>query len=155
RRNLTGGRSSMRASLVLCAIAVALLAMPAIAQTARPLDAPLAALAARSNAPGLVAGVYRDGRLIDLYTWVGADCAGGGVGNGDADYEVGSISKSMTAVAILQLWEHHRLDIDASLGAYLNDVPEAWKRVTLRQMLTHTSGIPDYEEAGGYGVYET
>lgn len=121
----------------------------------QPLDAELAQQAARSEAPGLVAAVYRDGRLTEVYTWGGADCAGQGAVNAFADYEVGSISKQMTAVAILRLWDAGRLDINATLGTYLNDVPDAWKRVTLRQLLTHTSGVPDYEEAGGYGVYET
>ncbi len=139
------------------------LALTAACQTTAPntppaaqaLDGRLAALAAESGAPGLVAGVYREGRLTAVYDWGGADCAGNGVIDPAADFEIGSISKHMSAVGLLLLWEQHRVDLDAALGAYLSDVPEAWGRVTLRQLLTHTSGVPDYEEAGGYGVYET
>lgn len=118
-------------------------------------DARMAALAARAHAPGIVAAIYRDGRLSEMFAWGAADCQGRGAIDPRADFEIGSISKHMTAVAVMQLWEQHRLDIEAPLGTYLTDIPDAWKRVTLRQLLTHTSGVPDYEEVGGYGVYET
>src|SRR5262245_8767248 len=111
--------------------------------------------AERSHAPGLVAAILRDGRVVETFAWGGADCAGGGTADPFASYEIGSISKHITAVAVLQLWERGQVDLEAPVGNYLNDIPEAWRAVTLHQLLTHTSGVPDYEEAGGYGVYET
>lgn len=111
--------------------------------------------AERSRAPGVVAAVLRDGHVEHAYAWGGAWCDGSGAADINASFEIGSISKHVTAVALLQLWERGRVDLDASVGTYLDDIPELWKPVTLRQLLTHTSGVPDYEEAGGYGVYET
>jgi CubicO group peptidase (beta-lactamase class C family) len=110
--------------------------------------------AERSSAPGIVAAILRDGRIEHAYSWGGALCDGTGSADINAAYEIGSISKHITAVALLQLWERGRVDLDASVGTYLDDIPAAWRAVTLRQLLTHTSGVPDYEEAGGYGVYE-
>ncbi|WP_395647519.1 serine hydrolase domain-containing protein [Terricaulis sp.] len=122
---------------------------------AQPFDAHLAELASRSNAPGVVAAIYRDGRLVEMFAWGAGDCQGNGAIDPHAAFEIGSISKHMTATAVLQLRDVGRLDIESPVGAYLDDIPDAWKRVTLRQLLTHTSGVPDYEEAGGYDVYET
>jgi CubicO group peptidase (beta-lactamase class C family) len=47
------------------------------------------------------------------------------------------------------------VDLDAPVGRYLFDIPEPWKRATIRQIATHTGGIPDYEEAATYAIYET
>jgi CubicO group peptidase (beta-lactamase class C family) len=135
------------AALAACQTAAA----PAVAS----FDARLREAAAHSGAPGMVAAIYRDGAIAEIYAWGGADCTGAGSADPFAAWEVGSISKEMTAVGVLKLWEQGLLDLDANVGAYLDDIPQAWRRVTLRQLLTHTSGVPDYEEAGGYGVYET
>jgi len=58
-------------------------------------------------------------------------------------YEIGSITKQFTAAAILQLQEAGKLDIDARLATYLPHAPHA-SEVTLRQLLAHTSGMPEY-----------
>lgn len=122
---------------------------------AQPLPVNIVPAAERSRAPGIVAAIIRDGRIETAYAWGGALCDGSGAPDINASYEIGSISKHITAVALLQLWERGRVDLDAGVGTYLDDIPETWKPVTLRQLLTHTGGVPDYEEAGGYGVYET
>jgi D-alanyl-D-alanine carboxypeptidase len=128
---------------------------PQAALVAKPLPPNLIAPAERSHAPGIVGAILRDGRVEQAYAWGGAECDGSGVADINDAYEIGSISKHITAVALLQLWERDRVDLDAPVGRYLDDIPEAWRAVTLRQLLTHTSGVPDYEEAGGYGIYET
>jgi D-alanyl-D-alanine carboxypeptidase len=114
-----------------------------------------AELGEKTAAPGVVSAVLRRGVVTEVFAWGGADCAGGGAVDVNAAYEIGSISKHVTAVALLRLWEQGRINLDAPIGGYLVDIPKAWQRVTLRQLATHTSGVPDYEEVGGYGVYET
>lgn len=120
-----------------------------------PIQALSATLGERSAAPGVVAAILRDGAVTELFAWGGADCAGGGAADVDAAYEIGSISKHVASVALLRLWEQGRVDLDRPVGDYLDDIPTVWRAATLRQLATHTSGVPDYEEAGGYRVYET
>lgn len=72
----------------------------------------------------------------------------------DMFFEIGSITKQFTATSILQLQDAGKLQIDRPLSDYLPDAPHA-KEVTLRQLLTHTSGLHDYldgslEEIGRY-----
>src|SRR5688572_26124336 len=69
----------------------------------------------RSHAPGVVGAIYRNGVVTDVFAWGGADCAGQGAADVDAAYEIGSISKQVTAVALLRLWERGRVDLDATL----------------------------------------
>lgn len=54
-----------------------------------------------------------------------------------------SISKSITALAVLRLEAAGRLSTSAELGRYLGDAPRAWRNITLEQLLQHTSGLPD------------
>lgn len=59
-------------------------------------------------------------------------------------YQIGSITKSLTAATLLQLQTEGRLSLDDPLSAHLREYP-AWKDVTLRRLLTMTSGIPSYD----------
>src|SRR5207248_6395014 len=52
--------------------------------------------------------------------------------------------------AIMQLVEDERVDLAASLRAYLPHLPLAWESATLRHLLTHTSGIPNYTDVAEY-----
>jgi D-alanyl-D-alanine carboxypeptidase len=61
----------------------------------------------------------------------------------DTYFEIGSITKEFTSAAILQLQEAGKLHIDDKLAKYLPDAPHA-EEVTLRQLLSHTSGLADY-----------
>lgn len=65
-------------------------------------------------------------------------------------WNVGPITQGFTAVAVFQLYEAHKLDIQDQVGKYLPDLPVAWKKVTLFQLLQHASGIPDYRRSGTF-----
>ena len=70
----------------------------------------------------------------------------------DAHFRIGSISKTFAAVAALQLHEQGLLDIDHTIQSYLPGVlPDSYAPITVRNLLQHTSGLPDYELALGFG----
>ncbi|PYP99407.1 MAG: hypothetical protein DMF82_24930, partial [Acidobacteria bacterium] len=56
------------------------------------------------------------------------------------------MTKQFTASAIMTLVEDGRLKLDDPITTHLANSPEAWKAITVRHLLTHTSGIPDYTE---------
>jgi CubicO group peptidase (beta-lactamase class C family) len=60
-------------------------------------------------------------------------------------YQSGSVGKQFTATAVMLLVEEGRLALDDPLSSHLRETPPPWKDVTLRHLLTHTSGIPDYD----------
>lgn len=59
-------------------------------------------------------------------------------------FRISSLTKAFTAAAILILQQQGRLRVDDPICAYLEGCPPAWGPVTIHQLLTHTSGIPDY-----------
>ena len=61
-------------------------------------------------------------------------------------HEAASVSKMFTAMAALRLRDEGRLHLDDSICLYLDRCPDAWKPITVQQLMRHTSGIPDYEE---------
>lgn len=103
--------------------------------------------------PAVVVGIIRDGKLIDARAIGAANVELNVKATAHQAFEIGSISKQFTAYAILILREQGKLDLDAPVGRYLTDIPDEWAKVTLHRLLTHTSGLPDLEDAFGYGIY--
>ena len=65
-------------------------------------------------------------------------------------FRIGSITKQFTGMAIMILQERGKLKVGDSICKYLTDCPEAWKPITLRNLLTHTSGIWNYTNANDF-----
>lgn len=64
----------------------------------------------------------------------------------DAKFRLGSITKQFTATAILQLAEQHKLSLTDPACKYFDVCPKIWQKITIRQLLNHTSGIPSYTD---------
>jgi D-alanyl-D-alanine carboxypeptidase len=63
---------------------------------------------------------------------------------------IASVAKAFSGALALRLVQDGRLGLDDTIGARLPDVPAAWAGVTVRQLLNHTSGIPDYTRSEGF-----
>jgi CubicO group peptidase (beta-lactamase class C family) len=103
----------------------------------------------RWPAVGLVAGVVRDGSAEFFYRHGLADIDGNTPVNEDTVFRIGSITKTFTAVAVMQLWERGLVDLDAPANDYLHAyrlVPANghWRPATVRNLLTHTAGVPEW-----------
>ena len=59
-------------------------------------------------------------------------------------FRLGSVTKQFTAMAIMMLQERGKLRVSDPVCQYLTDCPAAWQPLTIRQLLTHTAGIPNY-----------
>lgn len=70
-----------------------------------------------------------------------------------AIYEIGSVTKQFTSVGLLQLQEQGLVDLDAEIGEYLPDFPTQGNRITVRELLDHTSGIRGYTELAAARPY--
>lgn len=112
------------------------------AQIGRLVDAELAAMGDFSGAV-LVA---REGRPIYSRAEGFADRAHGVRNTAQTRFRIASMGKMFTAVAILQLSQARKLDLDATVGSILTEYPNAefGRGVTVRQLLTHTGGAGDF-----------
>lgn len=134
-------------------LALALLAVLIAPAPADELDAYLQRQRAVYDIPAIVVGVIRAGQVVDSRA-VGLSSVELGVAASTRHvFEIGSISKQFTAYAILMLSEQEKLSLHDPVGRYLTDLPEPWGRPTLHQLMGHISGLPDFEEAFGYGIY--
>jgi CubicO group peptidase (beta-lactamase class C family) len=89
-------------------------------------------------------GVMKDGRLILARGYGFADLENEVPATAETVYRLGSITKQFTAMAILQLAEQGKLSVDDELTKFLPDYPLAGHKVTVHQLLNHTSGIRSY-----------
>ena len=98
---------------------------------------------AREHIPGLQIAIIRNGQIVlDQGYGVGNTATQGPVET-NTSFEIGSITKSFTSAAILQLKERGKLKLTDRLGKYVPEYPRG-KDVTIEQLLTMTSGIPDH-----------
>jgi CubicO group peptidase (beta-lactamase class C family) len=95
--------------------------------------------------PGAALGIVKDGQVVHLQTFGSADEDGNAV-TVETPFKIGSMSKSFTALAVMQLVEAGKMQLDAPVQQYLPEFrvadPDASKRITVRQLLNQVSGIP-------------
>ena len=63
---------------------------------------------------------------------------------------IASVAKAFSGAVALNLVQQGRLGLDDTIGQRLPGMPAAWASVTVRQMLNHTSGLPDYTKSAGF-----
>jgi len=118
-------------------------------------DAAVEAQRKSQKIPGVSLAVCRDGMVVKAsgYGWANVELDV--PAKPETIYHTGSVGKQFTSMAIMMLYEEGKIALDDKLTKYIPESPAAWKDVTLRQLLTHTSGIADYggeEETMGKGV---
>ena len=99
------------------------------------------------GAPGASVLVVERGETVVRKSYGPANLEAGTPATPATNYRLASVTKQFTAMAIMQLAERGKLSYDQKLADFFPTLP-AWSRVvTLRQLLHHTSGIMDYEDA--------
>jgi CubicO group peptidase (beta-lactamase class C family) len=117
------------------------LASPSVAP-ADPVDDYVRGEMKKQSIPGLSLAVVRDGQVLKAQ--------GYGLANVELDvpatartvYQSGSLGKQFTATAVMTLVEEGKVGLDDHITRYFPGAPAAWKDITVRHLLTHTSGIP-------------
>jgi CubicO group peptidase (beta-lactamase class C family) len=102
----------------------------------------------RRNLPGVVVTISRDGAIAEKAY---------GLANVELDvplttkhlFPIASTTKPLTSALLLSLVRDGKLQLDDNLGKLLPDVPENWREVTVRQLMSHTSGLPDVSVSPG------
>lgn len=131
-------------------LAVAFISLGTVGTTARQqtphsaATAILVELQRETRTPGISAAVAVGGVIV-YSTGVGlADLEHQVPASADTVYGIGSVSKPMTAVAVMQLVERGLVDLDHDIRAYVPEFPDKGQVITIRHLLTHTSGIRHY-----------
>lgn len=101
---------------------------------------------ARQRVPGLELGIYRHGRPILLKGYGLANVEWRAPATADTLMQSGSVGKQFTATAVMMLVEEGKVALDDSITTYFPDAPESWKAIRVKNLLSHTSGLAEYEE---------
>lgn len=131
---------SAAALLLVAAITPAKAAAPSL----QPIDQQVEAARVQQSVPGLAMLVMKNGKIVHSRGFGLANVELAVPVSPQSQFQTGSIGKMFTAALILKLAEAGTLSLDDPLSKHLPETPPAWAAVTLRMMLNHTSGIPNY-----------
>lgn len=136
--------------LVAAAAIAAIAAAPQLsADTVARIDATAAKTLKSARIPGMSISVSRDGTIVYSNAFGYANLARQTPATVQTHYEIGSITKQFTATSILQLKEAGKLSVDDTIGKWIPQY-RIGSKITIRQLLQQTTGIPDYTEVNGF-----
>ena len=95
----------------------------------------------RRRDPGLSLAVIKDGKVVKAAGYGVADRKTGAPTTPETVFKIGSVSKQFIATGIMLLAQDGRLRVDEPVSKYLEGTPSSWSGITIRHLLTHTSGI--------------
>ena len=101
----------------------------------------------RSNEPGLSILIARKDTILYKKAFGSANIELNVTMQPDMIFRIGSITKQFTAIGISQLVEQGKISLQDSIQKYIKDFPSKGNTITIENLLTHTSGIPDYSNA--------
>lgn len=106
----------------------------------------------KSNIPGIALAVIKEGKLVKSKTYGLANIETNTSVTPETVFKIGSISKPIIAMGIMLLVEEGKINLDDKISQYLEGTPEIWKHITVRHLLSHTSGI--VREAPGFDPFK-
>ena len=99
----------------------------------------------RPDAPGISVIVIKDRMVLYKKAYGLADVEARVTNTTNTNFRLASVTKQFTAMAILILIERGKLSLESHLADFFPDFPAYGREITIRQLLNHTSGLPDYE----------
>ncbi len=132
----------MRMMAALLGAAVVALGVTA---SADPVDDYVRSQLTARRLPGVALAVVKDGRVVKAAGYGVASLELNVPVSPDTVFEIGSISKQFAANAVLLLVEDGKVKLDDPISTYLARTPPAWSPITIRHILTHTSGLADFD----------
>lgn len=99
----------------------------------------------QQHIPGLALAVLVDGEAFYIRGYGKSNLENGAPVTVETLFGMGSCSKALTAFAVMMLVDEGKVNVNDSIKRYIQEVPESWQHVTIRQLLSHTSGIPQHQ----------
>ena len=95
----------------------------------------------RQHVPGISIVVIKDQKIIKSMGYGLANVELNVAATPETVYKIGSVSKQFIATGILLLVQDGKISLDDNISKFLDGTPDTWKPITIRHLLTHTSGI--------------
>lgn len=136
---------------MLAALMASMLSAPQVkaASDFSDIDATITKLMAMYDVPGVGLAIVRDGKVLYTKGYGYGNVANKQTVTADTEFAIGSVTKSFTALDVGQLVDAGKIDLDTPVITYLPDFklsdPDATKTLTVRQVISHSSGLPRYD----------
>lgn len=127
----------MKRLLILWIVLIASAGAPSQNRT----DEFIAAEMKRQRIPGLSLAIVKDGAVVKAQGYGVADIARKTPATAETVYKIASVSKSLLAVGVMRLVQEGHVALDDPVGKYFAETPPAWAPITVRHLLSHTSGL--------------
>jgi CubicO group peptidase (beta-lactamase class C family) len=111
-----------------------------------PVDDYVAAAMRRQHIPGVSLAIIQEGKVTKAKGYGLASVELNVATRPETVYELASATKPFVAMAVMLLAQNGKLSLEDCISQYVEDTPEEWRSITLRHLLSHTSGIKDYLE---------
>src|SRR5712671_3053912 len=98
----------------------------------------------KAGSPGCALGVYRDGKIVYAKGYGLANVEENVAITPQSVFDIGSTSKQFTAASILLLEKQGKLSVNDDIRKYVPELPDYGRKITIVQLLNHTSGLRDY-----------
>jgi CubicO group peptidase (beta-lactamase class C family) len=115
------------------------------AQQARSIDVFVASEMARQKIPGLAVGIYSRGKVLLAKGYGLANVELNVPVKPETLFQSGSVGKQFVSAAVMMLVEEGKISLDDSITKYFPDAPATWKPILIKNLLSHTSGLSEYE----------
>ncbi|WP_407518361.1 serine hydrolase [Elizabethkingia anophelis] len=93
--------------------------------------------------PGMQVAIIKDGRIIKNSAYGTANIPFSIAVTPNTIFPINSMTKCFTGVVLMKLVENRQVKLDDTVADYLTNLPQVWRKITIKQLLTHTSGLPD------------
>jgi CubicO group peptidase (beta-lactamase class C family) len=120
-------------------------ASPLDLQRLKSIDSFIETEMARQRVPGLALGIYSRGQILLAKGYGQANVELGVPVKPQTIFQSGSVGKQFVSAAIMMLVEEGKLSLDDSITKYFSEAPVAWKPILIKNLLSHTSGLAEYE----------
>ena len=131
--------------LIACVMASQALGLGAPAIQSQSVDDYLAQEMKAQHIPGLALGVYRNGEIVKAQGYGLANVELNVPVKPETIFQSGSVGKQFAATAVMMLVEEGKVGLDDAITKYFPGAPDAWNNIKVRNLLSHTSGLAEYE----------
>jgi len=126
-------------------VVLMILAVPVTAQNdiSRKVDKIISKAMTDEAIPGVAVAIVRDGKILFEKGYGIRSVNTEAKTDEQTVFSIGSVSKAFTAVGLMLLVQEKKLALDDPIKKYMKGLPGDWQNITIRQFMTHTSGIPE------------
>jgi CubicO group peptidase (beta-lactamase class C family) len=137
-------RATLRSLFKEVVVLLALVTVLALSADLGPVDAFVQTERDRQKVPGVAVAIVRGGEVVKAQGYGLANVEHQVAVRPETIFQSGSVGKQFTSTAVMLLVEEGKLALSDPLTRFFPEAPAPWRGITVRHLLTHTSGLPDY-----------